>query len=394
MSEKFRNGAFIFSRIRGLEPRDPNELVPVAKNHGINEAIIPPYPGDRAAFVRSIGQASRGLSKKGFLVRPIKRAPNEVIYGIVREEKDESSRRLDHEFEATVSWSKEPDPSVVYGDHPVAKSVAEAFSTLRGKIVADDWSSSITSYLEGHDAAPMRGDGRVYWAPPQRLEQIRRFGTFLQAVGIDLIMCEIEPETQAIVREVAHSSIDDELERLQAEVAEFDGRQNAATYKRRLDEYQRLRERTILYRDALGVGAERANLALCELERKVEEMLKLRKQLVIPRGQGQGDLAAAPKPTPRPKSNLFDTVTFSGITFRFSQAQDGHLSFVSNSSEAKESINRLKTLGFADKWHQVGPIKMCISNGGADVSVQFRPADMPTLGKAAPALRQWGVELG
>ena len=34
---------------------------------------------------------------------------------------------------------------------------AQAYYDLRGKIVADDWSKSITAYLESNDAARMRG---------------------------------------------------------------------------------------------------------------------------------------------------------------------------------------------------------------------------------------------
>ena len=67
-----------------------------------------------------------------------------------------------------MSWSAEPDPASVQGDHPIAQRVADNFANLRGKIVAEDWSSTITSFLEQHDAARIRGDGRVYWVPPPR----------------------------------------------------------------------------------------------------------------------------------------------------------------------------------------------------------------------------------
>jgi hypothetical protein len=126
--------------------------------------------------------------------------------------------------------------------------VADSYRELRGKIVADDWAASITAYLEYHDAARVRGDGRVYWVPPQRVDDVRRLGAFLQEVGIDLILCELEPETRTVVEQVAHDSLADQLDQLQAEAAAFDGTQKPSTYARRLDEYQRLRERAILYR--------------------------------------------------------------------------------------------------------------------------------------------------
>jgi hypothetical protein len=68
-AEKFSTGAFVFTRTRGLEPRDPDELVPLAIQHGIESTFIPTYPGDRVA----ITHASRGLANEGFLLRPIRR---------------------------------------------------------------------------------------------------------------------------------------------------------------------------------------------------------------------------------------------------------------------------------------------------------------------------------
>jgi hypothetical protein len=277
-STKYSAGAFVFTRTRGLEPRDPNDLMELARQHGVDTSFIPAYPGDRVAITRAITYASRGLAKEGILLRPIKRTSTEVSYGIVQEKKDESLQRLDHDFEDTVVWSAEPDPSLVIGGHEVAQRVREAFQRLRGRIVADDWSVSITSYLESLDAARMRGDGRVYWAPPQHIEGIRKLGGFLAELGIDLFMCQIEPEAQAIVADVAQLSIEEQLNQLQEEAQAFDGKQKPSTYARRLVEYQRLRHKAGLYKDALGVGVDRANEVLDQLERKVSAMLDLRKQ--------------------------------------------------------------------------------------------------------------------
>jgi hypothetical protein len=90
--------------------------------------------------------------------------------------------------------------------------------------------------------------------PPQRVEAVRRLGAFLQEIGIDLVLCELEPEVRPVVEQVAHDSLDEQISALEAEVQEFDGTQKPSTYARRLDDYQRLRERAVLYRDALGLG--------------------------------------------------------------------------------------------------------------------------------------------
>ena len=64
---KFTTGAFCFTRARGLQPRDPENLQPLASQHGLPGDIIPAYAGDRAAIGRAIAQTYSGLHRKGFL---------------------------------------------------------------------------------------------------------------------------------------------------------------------------------------------------------------------------------------------------------------------------------------------------------------------------------------
>ena len=427
-STKFSTGAFVFTRTRGLEPRDPADLEPVAVQHGIDAAFIPAYPGDRVAISRALTHASRGLANEGFLLRPIRRTSSEVVYGVVREQRDDAQQRLDHDFEATISWAAEPDPGVVSGDHDVAGRVRDAFHTLRGKIVADDWSSSITSYLESHDAARMRGDGRVYWVPPQRLDDVRKLSAFLAEVGIDLILCEIEPETRTVVQDVAQVSIDEELDRLQAEAADFDGKQKPSTYSRRLEDYQRLRQRAVMYRDALGVGADRAQHVLDELEAKVSSMLELRRQTTIHRdgsmtGPGEGISSESEEHAPEQPVTVDTTehsaqdisddtqtepvveedtsrapacIRFAGAQFTLQDASDDVLTYASDEAAARSSAAALESMGLAGKWQQAGPLKISIQNNGpegAAVSLRFQVPATQSLHGSATALSTWGIEL-
>lgn len=78
----------------------------------------------------------RDLQSEGFFLRLIRRASSEMIYSIVREEKDETSRQLDHEFEATVAWTTEPYQPTVTGEHTVAQRVREVFQNLRGIVLS------------------------------------------------------------------------------------------------------------------------------------------------------------------------------------------------------------------------------------------------------------------
>lgn len=395
-NKKFATGAFVFTRARGLEPRLPDELEPLAVHHGIDPVFIPTYPGDRTAIGRAIAQASAGLHREGFLLRPITRSSNQIIYGIVREERDEDDRRLDHDFEATVAWSAEPDPSIVAGEHPIAQRVAEAYQDLRGKVTADDWSVVITAHLEAHDAARVRGDGRVYWIPPQRLDDVRKLGAFLSEVGIDLVLAEIEAESKTVVEQVAQDSLEDQIDRLQKEADAFDGTQKPSTYARRLDEYQRLRERAVLYRDALGVGVDSAEKVLEQLESKVSTMLDLRRQTVVHR---DGTLDALPVQTTEmaQSANSVPTLNFAGAAFSLAESEDPTIMlFVSDDNYARSSVQALEAMGLAGRWQQAGPCRVSIQNSGppgAAVSIRLRLPEGQSLTSAAKALTSIGIEI-
>ncbi|HUT77953.1 MAG TPA: hypothetical protein VM285_09720, partial [Polyangia bacterium] len=120
--KKFASGAFVFTRARGLVPRFPEDIVPVALKHGFDASIVPPYAGDRAAVGRAIARTDTKVAGTQYLLRPIKRTGSEVIYGIVREDNN-GDDHLDLDHEATVTWRAEPNPDVIFGNHTIANRV-------------------------------------------------------------------------------------------------------------------------------------------------------------------------------------------------------------------------------------------------------------------------------
>lgn len=300
MTTRYTNGAFVFARARSLQPHDPIALRILAEQHGIDPALVPDYAGDRATVTRAIQRVSVGLIRQHVLLRPIKRTPTEVVYGIVRERANESEERLDHTFDSTVRWDAEPNPGLVGGTHPIAERVRREYATLRDRVVADDWAPAITAALMKLGAAAVRDDGRVYWCPPQKLAEVRKLAGYLREVGIDIVVCDVEAEARTVVQDVAQVSLDEELERLAAEVDAFDGKQRPGTYELRLEQFQQLRQRANLYRDALGVGVERTQAVLNALEAKVERMLDVRLNTRVKRDGTVVEGVAARRPQQAP----------------------------------------------------------------------------------------------
>jgi hypothetical protein len=281
---KFSNGSFVFYRTRSsLQPMLPTQIEGIALQYGIPETIVPAYAGDRATIARAISQVTSKVSKQGWVLTRITTEGKRVVYGISQKDVDQERETVDFTYEANVLWDLAQDQGdKVHGDHDVAMQVNLAYQDLRGKIVASDWTESLTSYLTGTcQATPMREDGRVYWVPPTTQDKLNILAKFLAEVGIDVCICEIEPENRVVVQAAVQDNMASQIQALQDEVAEFDGTQRQRTYRERLTQYQGLRKRAIMYRDVLGIGVRDLEDALSELERKVADLMQVRQGTTI-----------------------------------------------------------------------------------------------------------------
>jgi hypothetical protein len=292
MMQKFQNGAFVFYRTSSAcQPMNTHSIEMLVNKHNLPSSLIPEYAGDRAIVARAISAVQPKATREHYLLRPIvANKSTEIVYGIVYEQKNQAQETLSHSFDSRLRWTSENGNGVhVEGDHPVAKQVDAQYQAWRGLIMHQDWSLTITNYLVNtcHGQA-MRDDGRVYWIPPQNLQDLYALNAFLAEIGIALVVCEVEAESTSVVQQAASEGLADKLAELEREVDAFDGKQKPSTYKTRLQEYQDLRKRALTYRDALGIGVEQAQAMLDTLERKVSDLLTLRETVVVHRDGSQG----------------------------------------------------------------------------------------------------------
>jgi hypothetical protein len=379
----------------------PEEVLPIALRHGYRSDVVPVYPGDRAIIGRAIARTDTVINGTQYLLRSMKRNQTEVIYGIVRERHD-GETHLDHNHEATLRWTAEPNPEYIEGDHTLAKRVHLKFAELRGKLVADDWTSFIGEQLERLGAVTMRDDGRVHWLPPQAIDAARKLQAFLSEVGVTLIMAEVAAENAAVVTEVVAESLDDAIHNLELEVREFDEKQKPSMFVRRLEEYQKLRERALLYKSALGIGTERAEQVLGELEKKVSGMLDVRQGMTVHRDgrvsrKDKLPVAPAPSTPPQATTAAIASLRFAGTEFVAAPSSEPDvLCFTSGDEKAKSSVALLESMGIAGRWQKAGGAEFSVQNNGsvgAEVSVRLRLHGECDIAATSKALRAVGVEL-
>ena len=282
--DKYSNGAFLFFRTGAqCVPLTPLEVEARATQHGIAQTIVPAYAGDRQAVSRAISQVSAHLSRQGWLLRPITQTRHKVVYGIVREEKNQVSETLDHNHSDNLEWCDEHhNGHYVHGTHEIARRVDSAYQELRGKIVSGDWSETITHYLiDICLAQAIRDDGRVYWVAPAHLTAVRQLQPFLESVGISLVVCEVESEAKTVVQQAAQEGLAAQLQTLQDEIAAFDGQQKPTTYRLRVEALQALRKRATVYSSTLGIATDQVQAMVDQLERTTQDMLHVRELTVV-----------------------------------------------------------------------------------------------------------------
>ena len=288
---KFSNGAIVFwTSASKVIPADPQEMQTQAVSFGLDPALVPEYAGDRRTVGRAKSACDSALKRQGWIIGNIRASAMEVVYGLMRETKDQDRKELKHDFECALTWRLEAPEHIENDAAPMSEALKQAltieaeYQSRRGRIVAADWAESITSYLIGDcQGSALREDGRVYWVPPQKMAALDNFKRLLSLAGISLVTCEIEAHAVNVVKQQAEMSLEDELEALHAEANSFDGTQKPSTYAARLEAYNALKARAIAYRDALGVSVQQTIDILLVLDEKVNDLLKVRKTTTIKR---------------------------------------------------------------------------------------------------------------
>jgi hypothetical protein len=276
----------------------PSTIAHVAAQHAIPSSIVPQYAGDRQQVSRAISQVSSHLSRQGWVLTSITMARHEVVYGISAVQKDQQRERVDHTFDDRLRWSDEGGNGAhVEGQHPIALAVDQAYQALRGHICPGDWTEALSQYLIGIcQAFAFREDGRVYWVPPAGVPKMAALQQFLSAVGIALVVCEVEAQAKASVQHAAGESLADQLASLQAAVVAFDGKQKPSNYARRIEEIETLRKRATTYREVLGLGVSEAQAILDHLDQTTRGMLDLRLETVVHRKSETAAVAGSAAP--------------------------------------------------------------------------------------------------
>jgi hypothetical protein len=255
---------------------DRVRLTVVWDEAGLPPELLPEPPSAEKAFKAAIKEATVG--QHGRLIRLAVETPNEIVYGVVQENRH-GNGTLDYHQEARVTLDRNRDQlsSDVPG-HDLVFEVMRRFEVLKTTHVADDVRRAITRTLDTLAAVMLRPSGGVYWVPAPFAAKVRQLQVAVQKIGLStmsVLPVHRSAEAEQTLGEVAKASIEDELAALRTEIDGFVALppERTSTLERRLEAFAALRDRAKLYRSVLAVTVVDLDHQLGNMAATVEALI-------------------------------------------------------------------------------------------------------------------------
>ncbi len=254
------------------------KLAQVWTGSGLSPKLLPEAPTPEKALKTACREQAVGRSD--YLIRLGKEDGYELVFAVVREEKD-ASGNVRHAQEARVSLQRSGSAALQTDApaHTVVQAISEAYAGLLNMHTPDDVRRAVLRALDSFAAVTLREHGGVYWVPAPYAREVRRLQEALSRIGrsrMDLVPIHATPEGNASLGAAAHAAIQSEIEGLQAEIREFvdapPGR--AFTLVRRLQTFEDLRAKALLYQSVLNVQVSDLETSLTELAATVQALLQ------------------------------------------------------------------------------------------------------------------------
>jgi DNA-directed RNA polymerase beta subunit len=260
-----------------------SDFTKVWKDAGLDEKWLP----EGAGPARALRAAGKAVTKEGtgFIFRPAAETPSHVILAICREDKDGKGNNS-YTQEAQVAVDGAGTFSTDNVNHKMVAMIHAEFNRLWGVYVAQDITRAITNALGANAAVLLRKTGGVYYVPNTGTDAPARLQAAIQKVGrseatVIPVFSDAAGTAQQQIGSAAKGSIEAELQDLAAEMDQFiEGVLNDQpsptiehVMNRRLQTFDELRAKAVLFRDILAVEVKDLNEKLDILEEQARTII-------------------------------------------------------------------------------------------------------------------------
>lgn len=251
-----RIGSYLWWALSDIEV-SVTRLKRMLKAHGLDPALhMPPAIEGSAAFRKAVEANKRG--DRTLMVRHIKETPQELIYGVVRENVDEANEDLRYKVKARIVFRKRTESVVIRGGRsPIADAVKTLYDDYVSTYIHTDIRRWIVRLINEHmQAVQMKKNGGVYFIAHQHTKMLRALEGVVNALGTsEMTVTPIfdSAETTASVGKGARGALERELQQIKDDLTEFKSKPpRRDTLKRRLADFQALKGRARMFADMLG----------------------------------------------------------------------------------------------------------------------------------------------
>lgn len=243
---------------------------------GLPPELLPEPPTVDRSLRCAVRECAVGQHDR--LIRLGKDDDNELVFAIVRESRHaDGSVSFAQEGRIFLNKKTEGIADDAPG-HPLVVAIHAAFTRLRTTHTPDDVRRAMLRTLNAAAAVSLRDNGGVYWIPSPHAELVRRLRDAIERIGaskVFILPVHRSAESERALGSVARGAIEQELAALQSELDQFlaNPPERASTLVRRLDTFELLRAKAVLYRDVLKVHVDDIDSKLTVLSNAVEGLL-------------------------------------------------------------------------------------------------------------------------
>jgi len=264
------------------------KLANMLTDRGLDASYLPPPINAQAQFSKAITKANATQStagrraydtdRKQMMLRRIVENTDVVVYGVVEEKSVVKNEDLKYRRLANVRFNKTTRTVEFTGTHPLLDQVKTTYTKLRSNYSSSDISKQmITNVRELCQGVPVRDRGGVYYVPPRHIKNVEALVDLLAALGHSsgtVITIARSKSNVSSMQATTHQSLIAMVDEFKTEVAKFkkDG-VRPSTLKRRISAMKKMKNRILIYAEALGLKVGKMTETVDALSTEVNEMI-------------------------------------------------------------------------------------------------------------------------
>lgn len=258
--------------------------------NGFDEKLCPDYNSD-TAFNRICRLRQQRFDDHILRLISHENTIKQVVWGIIREVKDQKSKKLQHyhvasltldEVKNQLSVDVSTDPYIVSQEGwieqgiRIAEEIKKVYYEWDGLLSDQEVRPILMKLLKESSSLTVREAGGVYFIPGNFAKISRGMYDIIQRIGSSsafLFAIYDDENSRKNLTGITKMSIEEELQKLFEEIEKFDLKTRASTVNKRLEEFQNIRNKANLYKSMLKITDAEIENKINELETKAKAVI-------------------------------------------------------------------------------------------------------------------------